>query len=55
MNRRQLLSALGAGLLVAPLPGMAQTQGKTYRLGFLAVTSRPDSANPNPIYGAFVE
>ena len=53
MKRRQVLVALGAGALAAPLASFAQQQGKVWRIGFLAPRSRPDSIESD-LYGAFV-
>ena len=48
--RRQLLIALGAGALAAPLACFAQQQRKPWRIGILAVRSRPSS--PTDSYAA---
>ena len=53
MKRRQVLVALGAGALAAPLASFAQQQGKVWRIGFLAPRSRPDSIESD-LYGAVV-
>ena len=49
-KRRELVIALGAGALVAPLGAFAQRQGKVWRIGFLAGGVRPpDGAAPAPL------
>ena len=42
--RRQIILALGAGVLVAPIGAVAQPQGRVYRVGFLSAASRPTGA-----------
>ena len=51
-TRRQLLLALGAGALAAPLASFAQQQGKAWRVGFLSARRRPASLDTD-YYGAF--
>ena len=41
-TRRQLLVALGAGLLAVPLSALAQPKGKVWRVGVLATRNRPE-------------
>jgi len=40
ISRRRLLMALGANVLSAPLPSIAQQQGKVWRVGFIWPNSR---------------
>ncbi len=54
MKRRQLLIALGAGVLAAPLAAVAQPQGKAARIGFFYFGSR-QSATDTGRYPAFVQ
>ena len=51
-NRRELIVALGAGALAAPLGSFAQQQGKVWRVGFLALRARPISLDADYV-GAF--
>ena len=53
-TRREILIALGAGALAAPLRSWAQPKEKLRRIGFLAVRPRPSAANPDASYAAFV-
>ena len=53
-TRRNLLVALGAGALAAPLASFSQ-QSKVRRIGFLAIRPRPSAANPDAPYAAFVK
>ena len=55
--RRQVVLALGAGVLGAPLGAVAQPQGRVYRLGYLSPTSRPtqSSPSPSPLTAAFFQ
>lgn len=39
-SRRQVVLALGAGVLAAPLGAFAQTQGRVYRVGYLSASPR---------------
>ena len=52
MKRRELLVALGASVLTAPLFSVAQPQDKVWRVGFLSQRARPDSLDSDVI-GAF--
>ena len=45
-TRRRLLAAFGVNLLAAPLSSFAQQQSKVWRIGFLAVGSRPADGLP---------
>ncbi len=51
-TRRNLVLALGAASLVAPLGTFAQQQGKVWRVGFLSPRRRPASLDSD-YYGAF--
>jgi putative ABC transport system substrate-binding protein len=51
-KRRELVIALGASALVAPLGSFAQQQGKVWRIGFLSLMTRPESLSSHT-YGAF--
>jgi putative ABC transport system substrate-binding protein len=51
--RRQLLFALGAGMVVAPRTLFAQPRGKVWQVGFLTPQRRPDSFKTG-IFGAFL-
>jgi len=51
-NRRKLIVALGASVIVAPFGSFAQQQGKVWRVGFLSQRGRPDSLDSDQ-YGAF--
>src|SRR5258706_11545363 len=51
-NRRELLVALGAGALLAPLACFAQQPDRVWRVGFLSARSRPVSLNSDE-YGGF--
>jgi putative ABC transport system substrate-binding protein len=51
-TRRNLLIALSASALTAPLACFAQQQGKVWRVGFLAARRRPVSLDTD-FYGAF--
>lgn len=42
-KRRQLLSALGAGAIMASIPSFGQEQNKIWRVGYLSQRVRPDS------------
>ena len=53
--RRNFLTALGAGTLVAPLRAISQSQGRVHRIGFLAARSRSTTSNPDVFYDAFVK
>ena len=53
-NRRKLIIALGAGALGASFRLLAQPQAKVWRVGFLALPSRPASFDSH-FYGAFVQ
>ena len=54
MNRRRnLLIALGAAALAAPLRTFAQQAGKVWRIGFLSSIARPVSLDAH-YYGAFL-
>ena len=48
-KRRELLIALGAGALVAPLGSFAQQQGKVWRVGFLSSESNTRFGNGNRV------
>ena len=48
MDRRELVVALGAYVLAAPLAGQPQTAGRTYRIGMLVFGTAPSGANPDP-------
>ena len=54
--RRTLLAAAGAGTLMAPIASLAQqpgkAPGKVWRVGFLALTDRAATLDPD-VYGAF--
>ena len=50
--RRNVVLALGAALIVAPLDSFAQQQGKVWRIGFLSPRRRPVSLESD-YYGAF--
>jgi hypothetical protein len=50
---RRVVLAAGASFICAPLMAVAQPQGKVWRLGFLALNSRPPSLDADP-FGAFV-
>jgi putative tryptophan/tyrosine transport system substrate-binding protein len=52
-NRRKLIIALGAGALTAPLGSAAQQPGKVWRVGFLALPSRPTPLDTH-YYGGFL-
>ena len=58
-ERRKLLLALGLGTALgtfwAALPSLAQQTAKVWRVGFLGVRPVPPSANPDPIYMAFLQ
>ena len=54
ISRRQLLMALGANLLWAPLPLFAQQQGKVWRVGYLTQTSRPNPPGSSAVYTEFL-
>jgi putative ABC transport system substrate-binding protein len=51
-TRRKLLVALGASVLAAPLRSFAQQQGKTWRVGFLALRHM-DFVDTDYSYGPF--
>jgi len=51
-NRRKLVIALGVGAFTAPFSSFAQTNGKVWRVGFLAPRSRPASID-SVDYGSF--
>ncbi|MEO8123244.1 MAG: ABC transporter substrate-binding protein, partial [Burkholderiales bacterium] len=51
-SRRQVVLALGAGMLAAPLGAVAQPQGRVYRVGYLSGGSRPNQSNPNELEDA---
>jgi putative tryptophan/tyrosine transport system substrate-binding protein len=53
-KRRELLVALGAGAVIAPVSVFAQSQTKVWRVGFLHEFNRP-AAIENTYFGAFVE
>ena len=53
-SRRELLIALGAGAIAAPLESFAQ-QPAVRRIGFLAARSRSSSSKPDVYYDAFVQ
>jgi putative ABC transport system substrate-binding protein len=50
-NRRKLLVALGAAVLIAPFAAWAQQKGKVWRIGFIAQRSRPVSIDSDVIGG----
>ena len=50
-TRRQVILALGAGVLAAPLASFAQQRGKIWRIGFLSAQSRPPSLESHYIGG----
>ena len=52
VGRRAVLAA-GASFICAPLMAVAQPQGKVWRVGFLALNTRPPSLDADP-FGAFV-
>ena len=54
-TRRRLLLALGASVISAPFPSLAQQPPKIRRIGFLAARSRSTPANPDVYYDAFVK
>ncbi|MGH9578334.1 MAG: ABC transporter substrate-binding protein, partial [Terriglobales bacterium] len=51
-TRRSLLAVLGLATLSAALPSVAQQPVKVWRIGFLAVRSRPSASNPD-VYDEF--
>ena len=53
ITRRQLVIALGAGLLSMPLPSWAQAQVKTWRVGFLGAGERPAAGHTDANVDAF--
>ena len=53
--RRQVVFALAAGVLTAPLAPFAQQPAKVWRIGFLAVRSRSTPLNPDLDYDAFIQ
>ena len=55
ISRRQIVFALGAGTLAAPLKSFAQQQPTVRRIGFLAVRSRSTLSNPDVYYDAFLK
>ena len=55
ITRRELLIALGAGALAAPLVSFAQQQPKVRRIGFLAARSRSTPSNTDVYYDAFTQ
>jgi putative ABC transport system substrate-binding protein len=54
ITRRELLIALGAGALAAPIASFAQQQGKVWRVGFLSPRPRPASLDSD-VFGAFLQ
>src|SRR5450756_1813920 len=54
ITRRELLVALGASALVAPLASFSQQQGKVWRVGFLGQRARPVSLDSD-VWGALPE
>lgn len=54
-SRRQVVLALGAGVVAAPLGAFAQPQGRVYRVGLLLPGPRPTQSNPNGLIPAFFQ
>ena len=53
-KRRELIFAISASALIAPLSTFAQQQGRIWRIGFLSQIVRPASLSDTYNYGAFL-